>query len=105
MQEIWKGSDPERIGDDQQWKHASGSGLALLWWALYLAANLVDRLSASTLNVAQSTGSIQTFMSAEVMNLVSVGLSVVSGIALVFILRGVTDRQEERYAALTARAG
>ncbi len=104
MQEIWKGSDPQRIGDDRQWTHARGSGLAWLWWLLYLAANVVNSLGANTMNMAQGTGSVQTFMTGEVMNLVSVCLFVVSGIALIFILRGVTDRQEQRFAALTERA-
>lgn len=99
MQEIWKGSDPDRIATNRQWQQGSAANV-VLWWILYLAASVTDWIGGKMTETASQNQSMDGFAAGEQCLMFSTALFVVAGLILISILLGVTRRQEQRYAAL-----
>jgi hypothetical protein len=86
MSEIWRASDPET--GEGAWVTSSSTPLVAAWWAAYLVSGFVALFSFA----AKGVGDEATFTA---IGTVSVALRMVSAVALVRLMRGVSVRQEK----------
>lgn len=94
MQEIWRGSDPNAIGNSLAWLDVRPARLVCAWWFTLLAAGALALLGwyhdRSDTLIAKGT-------LAWCASHFALGLA---GIQLIFIIVRITDRQRQRYARL-----
>jgi hypothetical protein len=96
VQEIWKASDPVGAGTTS-WITGPASSLIRIWWAAYLASWLF-----SVLAVLKEPNDLhgEAHSAATQSRCVSNGCMMLAGVLLIFIIRGIMQRQAERYIRL-----
>jgi hypothetical protein len=96
--EIWEGTDPE-LNDLQ----ARGETIRVpiflhIWWLTWVAGNIADRVYSQ-----MSVSTVAAERTATIVLIVSLAIQLVCGVLAVILVRRLTDRQEQRAAALAAR--
>jgi hypothetical protein len=86
LDDVWRGSNPEE---------ARGSNVVGLWWTAFLLSWIVGNMSGAT-----STETLDALGRQNTFELASSGLSVVAAVVAVAMVRGISERQERRAAAL-----
>lgn len=102
MDDIWRGSDPERPPAqlDGAWHGARVPVLLHLWWAVFLLAFVLDRLGFP---LAGGGGdSVRELRTGSTLSLVSDGLELLLGLLALQVVLRVTRRQQARANRLAA---
>jgi phage FluMu protein Com len=96
LQETWKGSDPDYASTNSMaWKAAPGSALVGLWWALWLISNVAGQISFR-IHMNQEPR-LDAFKVSSLASMVSALAALVCGFCLLFVVYGITARQEEKH--------
>jgi hypothetical protein len=90
MVELWKASDPQ-LAPGGRWQATTVAPIVGLWWTFWIGSNMV----AWAGNVVQRIGG-QTQIAGVVLLCLSAALGVVAAVFAMKVIRGVTDRLEER---------
>jgi Domain of unknown function (DUF4328) len=97
MQEIWCASDPEQLDRPRSWQKCPPTNLIRFWWISFLAASFLSGLGFMGADPDLDIADLSPIWAMY-------GLSnlcmVAAGTLLIFVIRGVTQRQRERYARL-----
>jgi Domain of unknown function (DUF4328) len=86
--DIWRASEP---GADESWRQGRAPGFLGLWWAVFLLAGVVDRVSSRGYVEAET---VEELSSATGVFMLADGLSVVAGVLAILVVRRLTARQE-----------
>jgi hypothetical protein len=97
-QEIWRASDPQA---SDSWKRGPGSVLAGFWWALWLLSEILAQFSFRMVLNPNST--LQEIRLATTINTASAGIAIFAGILLIFLIKGIMNRQTEKFERLTSQ--
>jgi hypothetical protein len=98
-QEIWRGSDPEYVGQDYTWKNAPGSAVVGFWWAFYLMDGVVARISFA----AQPKGNnpaLDDIQRSCVIDIASNSLTIVAGLLAILMIGRILRRQTAKFSAM-----
>jgi hypothetical protein len=95
-QEIWKASDPRcASARPLAWKSAPGSALVGLWWTFWILTNIAAQVS-TRISLNDKAG-LPALRIATQASLVSAIAEVFAGALLIFVIWGITTRQEEKW--------
>jgi Domain of unknown function (DUF4328) len=96
--EIWEGTDPELQDLEARGKPIRIPIWLHLWWLSWVGGNIGDRVYST-----MSVSTVAAERSATIVLVVSLVIQLVCGLFAVILVRRLTDRQEQRAAALAAR--
>jgi Domain of unknown function (DUF4328) len=98
--DIWRGSDPSgtRIAADE-WKNVSVPALLGWWWGAWLVFSYLSNQVGRLWWRADTVESVRT---AAIVDAVSSGLEIVTGVLAIAVVRRLTARQQARAAQLAA---
>ena len=88
MAEIWRGS---AAGDSQAWKDTSVPAVIGVWWMLFLIGGFLS--SFGLLLTLSSDGATKGSLNVDILSSLAI---ICSGAALVYLVKKVTDYQEDR---------
>jgi hypothetical protein len=94
VQEIWRASDPE--------ENRTNSALAGFWWACWILSGILGYISFQMVRHPQNT--LELIRSSNILYIVSTLLSIIGGILVIFLIKGIMSRQREKFQRLTARS-
>jgi hypothetical protein len=91
MQDLWRASDPTVVRGDRDWRRgAKGSALVGVWWA----AHLVAALRFATGSGSDSRSDLEGLRRADHLAAFGSVAAIAAAVLLIFVVRGVTRRQE-----------
>jgi len=94
VRELWNQSDPDADPQLNFLVSAGTPALLGIWWALWISANIMTNLSSRL----DMTGSASEAPIALALYAFANGLSVAAAIAAIMVVKGIADRQAERFA-------
>lgn len=96
VREVWNESDPDVAPDDIRFHVAPGAPtLMVLWWALFLIGNFISSVPNFFWGHLESFR--EGFRSALIATIVSSIVQVASAGTALMVVRGINQRQDERY--------
>jgi len=96
-QDLWRGSDPTRPRGDPLWRNGKGSALIGWWWAAFVLG--VGRSNAPTYGSGDLV-EVEPLVVLSVILAASSCFAVVAAVLAIFVVRALTERQEQAAAAL-----
>ena len=107
VKEIWRGSNPD-VGVSEELakqrglslgQYSSTSRLVGFWWVSWLAANIINYLTAKLSGIADTP---DEFLRATFASMLGDALSVIAALGAMLVIKKIDDMQEEKYARQAA---
>jgi hypothetical protein len=99
VQQIWRASDPRFISPPESWTGSPRALSARLWWFFFLAASMLSTLRLLTSAGDQGRIGDDELIASQIAWASNLCM-IVAGLLLIFIIRGIAQRQRERYIRL-----
>jgi hypothetical protein len=101
LTETWKASEPDEP-PGAGWRDLPWPRIIGLWWGLHIVTGLISMQGAIRLMEPQTADSL---LSTSWILLATEGLTIVGAVLTILVIRGVTGRQEARWAAFQPEPG
>ena len=98
VKEIWKGSDPDMVGEKaERWEQASAWPFLGWWWGVWVIGGIVGWSSFSS---SVSAETLQSVKDAAQISIFTDVLFIVTSILAIFLVKYISERQDHKYEAL-----
>jgi hypothetical protein len=103
--DVWRGSDPDApppADNDASWRSRAVPALFQFWWAGFVIIGFLYNIA---LRLSFRADEIEEFEDAAIAYLFADGLSAITGVLAVLVVRRTTERQEARAAKVAVGGG
>ena len=100
MADLWRGSEPDLASSDRDLLKNPITPMIGVWWALWIGSGVLGQVSFR-LGMKESYDALHASMWIDIVN---GGISAVCALLLLSLVRKISARQEQRFAALSGRS-